>query len=109
MIRLLAIFTLFCGSAHADYTLDWQPPTERENGETLARSEIHGYTILKCVGDVCETVARPQRAERRFRIETFEERETFYIYVCDLRGLCSESVVLEPRPAVAPPTNLIIF
>jgi len=108
LTSLLAVVALtVCTQAEAA-TFRWETPTERENGEPLAVSEIACYEIVGRSPSGTLTWRAQIPGGRTQVYHTNDPIVTsitdFRIAVCDTDGLFSEYVVIKPA-RLAPPTG----
>ncbi len=88
--------------------LEWERPTERENGQPLAVEELGGYEIRYQSGGETFTVLIPDGTAIGYNLEGLNPAvdpgaNTFQVAVYDTNGLYSEFVDIEARiPGPAP-------
>lgn len=85
---------------------NWNPPTERENGQKITVEELSAYFIEIYDGEnLIQEIEIPGNENKTFFLGRKDHQ--YKILVCDLNGLCSDRVEIIPN-SLKPPTNLIL-
>lgn len=84
----------------------WRAPTQRENGDPLSLQELDAYYIEILEDEnLIQTIEVPREETKTFFLGRKDHK--YKIYVCDLNGLCSNKVDIQPNK-LKPVTNLIL-